>query len=159
MTAFEKPVQLPENCGIDNFHCGDNIVDKWVLEHSATARKRGTAVIYASYSNGRVAGFYTLSTHSVRRADVAGGWLKRNAADPIPCVLLGMLGVDDEFKGVGLGSQLLRNAIENALKIADLAGAKALIVDPTGPDAEGFYAHFGFTKLPGTSRMAIRLHR
>ena len=52
---------------------------------------------------------------------------------------------------------MLRDAIQNAMKVASLAGVRALVVDPTGPDAAAFYEHFGFMELPGTSRMALKL--
>lgn len=158
MTGFSRPVQLAEGRGIEDFKCGDPIVDKWVARHSASSRKRGTAVIYASFSDGKVAGFYTLSAHSVVRGSVSGGWFIRNATDPVPAVLLGMMGVDEAFKGQGLGAALLQDAIGNAMKVARIAGAKALIVDPTGPEAESFYGRFGFKRLPGTNRMAIPLN-
>lgn len=158
MTAFSKPIQLQEGCGIEDFECGDPVVDLWVARHSSSSRKRGTAVVYVSYSDEKAAGFYTLSTHSVARLSVTGGWFTRNAPDPVPAILLGMMGVDRAFKGQGLDAALLRDAIENALKVAELAGAKALIVDPTGPEAESFYGHFGFRLLPGTKRMAIPLN-
>lgn len=82
MTPFEPPAQLPPGVGIEGFHCGDPVVDAWVERHSATARERGTAVIYAVKCGEDVAGFYTLSTHSVSRAD-SRGWISRNA--PTKC--------------------------------------------------------------------------
>ncbi len=157
MSGFSKPVQLGPGVGIEGFHCGDEIVDAWAEKHSASARKRGSAVVYAVYCDGAVAGFYTLSTHSVARVDVGGGWFVRNAPEQVPAVLLGMLGVDERFKGKGLGASLLRDAVQNAMKVASLAGARALVVDPTGEQAAAFYEHFGFTRLPGTSRMALKL--
>lgn len=80
----------------------------------------------------------------------------RNSPSQVPAVLLGMMGVDEKFKGLGLGASLLKDAIENALKISALAGARALIVDPVDDEA-AFYAHFGFVTLPGTNRMALKL--
>lgn len=157
MSGFSKPIQLVAGKGIEGFCCEDEIVDNWVRSHSATARKRGSAVVYAVYCDGAVAGFYTLSTHSVARTDVRGGWFSRNAPEQVPAVLLGMMGVDRRFKGLGLGASLLQDAIKNAMKVAELAGARALIVDPTGPSAAAFYEHFGFAKLPGTERMALKL--
>lgn len=157
MREFSKPVQLPVGVGIEGFNCGTEVVDRWVADHSASARRRGAAVIYASYCGERVAGFYTLSAHSVARADVSGGWFARNAPEQVPAVSLGMMGVDREFQGRGLGAALLRDAILNALKVAELAGARALVVDPVGESARGFYAHFGFTELAGTRRMALKL--
>lgn len=157
MSQFTKPVQLAPGVGLSGFHCGAPIVDSWVERHAATARKRGTAVVYVSYCDGVVAGFYTLSAHSVSRADIHGGWLVRNAPESVPAVLLGMLGVDERFKGQGLGASLLRDAIQNAMKVASLAGARALIVDPVDDATAAFYEHFGFSHLTGTSRMALRI--
>lgn len=157
MSAFTKPAQLPIGVGVEGFCCNDPIMDKWAAKHSSSARKRGTAVVYVSYCDDVVAGFYTLSAHSVSRADVNGGWLVRNTPEQVPAVLLGMLGVDRRFKGSGLGASLLRDAIENSQKIAALAGARALVVDPSSEAAAAFYSHFGFTPLAGTNRMAVRL--
>ncbi|WP_165045924.1 GNAT family N-acetyltransferase [Adlercreutzia sp. ZJ138] len=157
MTVFSRPVQLPVGAGIKDFTCGSEVVDRWVAEYSASARRRGTAVIYASYCGEKVAGFYTLSAHSVARESVGGGWFTRNAPEQVPAVLLGMMGVSEEYKGRGLGAALLRDAILNSMKIAELAGAKALVVDPVDESARGFYEHFGFTALIGTHRMALKL--
>lgn len=75
--GFSRLVQLAAG-GIEGFHCGVEIVDSWAARHAATARARGTTVVYVSRCSGRVAGFYTLSTHSVVRSDIGGGWLARN---------------------------------------------------------------------------------
>ena len=157
MTTFSKPAQLETGIGIDGFSCGCETVDGWVKKHSAHARERGTAVIYVSYADGIAAGFYTLSAHSVERSAILGGWFQRNAPEQIPVVLLGMMGVDTRFQGTGLGAQLLRDAILNSQKIAGLIGARALIVDPVDESSASFYAHFGFSVLPGTNRMALKL--
>lgn len=157
MTAFQPPEQLPSGVGIEGFCCGDRIVDDWVRLHSASARKRGTAVLYVVRSGDEIAGFYSLSTHAVARSEIHGGWFARNAPEQVPSVLLGMLGVDKRFKGMGLGASLLRDAIQNAMKVAHLAGARALIVDPSCEEAASFYEHFGFAHLPGTHRMALKL--
>lgn len=157
MSFISKPTQLPVGVGIEGFHCGNVLVDGWAEHRSSAARKRGSAVVYASFCGDEVAGFYTLSAHSVARKDVSGGWFVRNAPNQVPVVLLGMLGVDERYKGIGLGASLLRDAIENAQKVAALAGARALVVDPVDDCAGDFYRHFGFSELPGTDRMALRL--
>ena len=158
MTRFLKPEPLPKGAGIEGFRSGDEAVDAWVASHSATARSRGTAVIYVSRTiEGDVAGFYTLITHSVARGSVSGGWLKRNSPEQIPAVLLGMLGVAVEYQGLGLGASLLQDAYRNASKIAALAGARALVVDPSSARAEGFYERFGFVFIGESNRMALKL--
>ena len=157
MSGFTRPVALAPGEGIEGFRCGDAVVDAWAEKHSSSARKRGSAIVYVVYCDGAVAGFCTLSTHSVTRAEVSGGWFACDAHEQVPAVLLGMLGVDERFKGQGLGASLLRDAVQNAMKVATLAGAHALVVDPTGERAASFYEHFGFTRLPGTTRMALKL--
>lgn len=157
MSAPAKPVQLPIGIGIENFRCGCALVDGWAEHRSATPRKRGSAVIYASHCEKEVAGFHTLSTHSVARKDVTGNWFVRNSPAQVSTVLLGMLGVDEKYKSIGLGASLPKDAIRNAQKVAALAGARTLVIDPVDDNAAGFYRHFGFTELPGTSRMALKL--
>lgn len=159
MTAgFSRSVQLAAGEGIEGFHCGVEIVDSWAARHAANARVRGAAVVYVSRcARLDEAGFYTLSTHSIVRSDIGGGWLARNAPSQVPAVLLGMLGVDDDFKGMGLGAALLRDAIINASKVAAIAGAQALVVDPEDDSAAAFYARFGFSRIGDSGRMAIKL--
>lgn len=156
-SGFSRPVQLAAGEGIEGFHCGVEIVDSWAARHAATARVRGTAVVYVSRCAGRVAGFYTVSMYSVVRSDIGGGRLARNAPSRAPAMLLGMLGVDEDFKGMGLGATLLSDAIINASKVAAIADACALVVDPVDDSVAAFYARFGFFHFGGSSRMAIEL--
>ncbi|MBQ9042271.1 MAG: GNAT family N-acetyltransferase [Eggerthellaceae bacterium] len=156
---FTKPEQLAAGSKLENFKSGLPIVDSWAHNHAHMAKKRGTAVVYVSYTadHATPAGFYTLSSHSIERASVGGGWLKRNAPEQVPAVLLGMLGVDARFQGQGLGSALLADAIARSLGIADSLGAKALVVDPASEEARGFYERSGFAPIPGSSRMYLPL--
>lgn len=156
---FTKPEQLAAGSKLEGFESGLPIVDSWARNHAHVAKKRGTAVVYVSYTadHAMPAGFYTLSSHSVERATVGGGWLKRNAPEQVPAVLLGMLGVDARFQGQGLGSALLADAIARSLGIADSLGAKALVVDPAGEAARAFYERNGFAPIPGSSRMYLPL--
>lgn len=156
---FTSPEQLSGGERITGFHCGVPAVDFWAEKHAHTAKERGTAVVYVSYTADRslVAGFYTLSSHSVARSEVSGGWLRRNTPDDIPVVLLGMLGVDTRFQGGGLGSALLSDAIARSLEIAGSIGVKALIVDPVDDNSREFYEKHGFRPVFGTDRMYVSL--
>ena len=157
--AFTRPVQLGDDAALEGFRSGLAVVDSWAQKHACSAKKRGTAVVYVSYTADRLtpAGFYTLSSHSVERASITGGWLRRNAPDQVPAVLLGMLGVDARFQGRGLGAALLADAIARSLNIADAIGSKALVVDPANDSARQFYTKYGFATIPGTDRMYLPL--
>ena len=156
---FTRPEQLAAGARLDGFKSGQHIVDSWARDHAHTAKGRGIAVVYVSHTADRMtpAGFYTLSSHSVERASIGGGLLKRNAPEQVPAVLLGMLGVDARFQGQGLGSALLADAIARSLGIADSLGAKALVVDPADDAARSFYERHGFAPIPGSDRLYLPL--
>ena len=158
MTAFSAPRQLGEKDDLSNFSCGVEVVDDWARRRAHKAMSQGTAVVYACLAGDRVAGLYSLSAHSVARSDVKGGWLRRNTPEQIPTVLLGMLGVDKDHQGRGLGKSLLRDAILRARSISHEIGARALLVDPAGEESSRFYESYGFRALPETERLFLPLH-
>ncbi len=62
---------------------------------------------------------------------------------------MGRLAVDQDFKGQGLGSALLADALDRAAR-SEIA-AFALMVDAKDDVAAAFYRHHGFITLPDTS--------
>ncbi len=51
-------------------------------------------------------------------------------------------------QGLGLGKQLLRDAITRCVEAADLIGVHAILVHALHDDARRFYAHFDFDASP-----------
>lgn len=165
IARFTQPSQLKEEAQVAGFCSGQPLVDEWFVGRARKAKARGSAVVYVSYRSGAdpanepPAGFYTLSSSCVERESVTGGWLKRNAPDRVPVILLGMLGVDRRYQKDGLGRMLLRDAAARALAVADSIGAKALVVDPIDEDAFAFYEACGFEAIPGLNRMYVPLSK
>ena len=157
MNGFAAPRLLSPTDSLDDFDSGVGLVDAWAKRHAQRAQKTGTAVVYVVTRDDRIAGFYSLSAHSVQREDIAGGWFKRNAPEQVPAVLLGMLGVDKRDQGLGLGKSLLKDAIERSLAVSGQIGARALLVDPACDEVASFYKRYGFRDLAGTSRLALPL--
>lgn len=160
VARFSEPRQILPDDDVASFSCGNVDIDAWLRDRAKRARTQGTAVTYVTFDEGgRLAGFYALSAVSVARHEVAGGWLRRNVPEDIPCVLLGMLEVDRRHHCQGLGSQLLRDATLRAIAASDVIGARALVVDPADDGAQRFYERYGFKALPGTERMYVPLAR
>ena len=157
MNGFAAPRLLSPTDSLDGFDSGIGLVDAWAKRHAQRAQKTGTAVVYVVTRDDRIAGFYSLSAHSVQREDIAGGWFKRNAPEQVPAVLLGMLGVDKRDQGLGLGKSLLKDAIERSLAVSGQIGARALLVDPACDEVASFYKRYGFRDLAGTNRLALPL--
>lgn len=149
-----------ESDDFGDFRSGVMLVDDWAVRRAHAAQKHGTARVFIVRCEGRIAGFYSLSAHSVVRDDVSGGWLRRNTPQQIPAVLLGMLGVDERYQGIGLGSSLLGDAIRRSLRISDELGIRAMIVYPENDSVQSFYEKYGFRWLDlssGETRMFLPL--
>lgn len=154
---FEAPRLICEDDPVQAFDCGVDEINDWLLRRGKRARGLGTAAVYVSAAeDGTIAGFYTLSMHSLERAGT-GGWLSRNAPRQIPAVLLGMLAVDKRSQGQGLGEELLRNALRRAQNRAQAIGAKAMIVEPYNEAARAFYLKRGFKAVPGRATLYAKL--
>lgn len=155
--TFARPRPLAADDVLEEFSCGVTSIDMWLQTYAHNAKKNGTAVVYVVYSSeGSLAAFYTLSSQSMIRSD-ASGWIARNAPGQIPVILLGMLGIDKKYQGLGLGKQVLLDAIHRVLGISEQIGARALVVDPVDENAKNFYLHFGFKEIKGTERLFAKL--
>ena len=63
----------------------------------------------------------------------------------VPAVLIGWLGRDQSYSGLGLGEALLFDAIRTVAEAP--IGAHAIFADAIDGKAAAFYAAFGFTPL------------
>lgn len=157
--GFSRPRRLVPDDDVSGFDCGLPVVDDWLRNRFRTSQKQGTAVAYATFASdgGGLAGYYTLSAFSVER-DETPGWLRRNSPDPVPVILLGMLGVDLRYQTMHVGGQLLRDAVLRAASAAEIIGARALVVEPASERAVGFYERYGFRHIPESTRMFTPLN-
>lgn len=129
----------------------------WLHHRAFSSLKCGTAITYLSFSeSGKLAGFYSLSSYSIARHRVHGR-LARNTPLQIPTILLGQLGVDQEFQSQGLGWKLLHDAVLRSLSVASSVGSRALVVEPVSESAAQFYHRFGFEDLPDTGLLFYKL--
>lgn len=155
---FTAPRRLLPGDILDGFDCGVVLIDEWLASHARMAERQGTAVAYITMdSTGALAGFYSLSAHCLERSSIAGGWLRRNVPEQVPAILLGMLGVDRRFQGMGLGRMLLHDAVVRSLSSSREIGARALVVDPVDGAAARFYGTAGFQPIPESGRMFLKL--
>lgn len=68
--------------------------------------------------------------------------------DPIPVMILGRFAIDKKYQNPGLGSALLKDAIERTLVVSEQAGTRALIAYALNQKAKEFYIHNGFKESP-----------
>jgi GNAT superfamily N-acetyltransferase len=96
-----------------------------------------------------VAGFYTLSAHSLLLADFPEGLAKKLPRYPsVPATLLGRLAVSALFSRQGIGELLLLDALRRTLQSGDEVATTAVVVDAKNEPARDFYLRHRFIPLP-----------
>lgn len=130
------------------FSCGNERIDRYFRETVTQdiRRRYATCFVARDLETGRVAGFYTLSSSNVPLMAVPESLARRLPRYPtVPAVLIGWLGRDRFYAGLGLGGALLFDAIRTVAEAP--IGAHALFADAIDEKAAAFYASFGFTAL------------
>mgnify|MGYP003382043943 FL=1 len=134
------------------FNSGSETLDRYLCEQvTQDVRRRVAACFVATTDGKRIAGYYTLASASLLLAELPASTGKRLPRYPtVPAVRMGRLAVDQGFKGQGLGSALLADALGRAAR-SEVA-AYALMVDAKDDVAASFYRHHGFIALPDSPR-------
>ncbi|MDR1920414.1 MAG: GNAT family N-acetyltransferase [Candidatus Adiutrix sp.] len=134
------------------FDSGSEALDKYLREQvSRDIRRRVSTCFVALTDEQRIAGYYTLASAGIPLIDLPPNIVKKLPRYPsVPAVRLGRLAVDQAFKGLGLGSALLADAIHRSIT-AEIA-SYAIVVDAKDATAASFYAHHGFIAFPDNPR-------
>lgn len=107
--------------------------------------KRGYAACYVlvERASERLAGFYTLSPHSIPLTALAADVTRKLPRYPsVPAVLIGWLGRDAAFRGQRVGAMLLADAVTR-LAAAPI-GVHAICADGIDDAAAAFYREHQF---------------
>ncbi|MBX3071655.1 MAG: GNAT family N-acetyltransferase [Thermomicrobiales bacterium] len=107
----------------------------------------GASRTYVVANGAVVCGYYCLAAGAVVREESPKP-LQRNMPDPLPVIVLGRLAVDRHYQDRGVGSALLRDAIQRTLLAADVAGITAILVHAISADAKQWYLSRGFLESP-----------
>jgi ribosomal protein S18 acetylase RimI-like enzyme len=127
------------------FNSGNERIDAYFRHTVSQDIKRGYAACYVlvEQASGRLAGFYTLSSHGIPLTELSPEVARKLPRYPsVPAVLIGWLGRDLAFRGQHLGSLLLADAIKRLANAP--AGIHAICADATDADAALFYRQHQF---------------
>lgn len=156
----ERPRPIRPDDPVAGFECANDALNMWLARRALRNERSGDSRTYVSIDldSGEVAGYYSLAAWSVVHGDVGGGWLARNAPDPISVILLGRLAVSTDARGTSLGRDLVADALQNAQVGAQVLGARALVAEAIDEEAERFYTHLGFWQSKARQDLfAVRL--
>jgi len=127
------------------FASGNDYIDTYFRHTVSQDVKRAYAACYVlvEKASGKLAGFYTLSSHSIPLNEIAADVARKLPRYPsVPAVLIGWLGRDASFRGQQVGSMLLADAITR-LAAAPI-GVHAICVDAIDAIAASFYREHQF---------------
>jgi len=130
------------------FWCGVPELDTYLQQRAGQDLQRKLAAVFVLTADSKtIAGFYTLSAHSISGADLPPELAKRLPRFPLPVTLLGRMAVAQSLQGAGLGEHLLLDALNRALHGSRQVASWAVVVDAKA-GAREFYLKHDFIPLP-----------
>jgi GNAT superfamily N-acetyltransferase len=146
---FCSPAYLTARHDLEDFQSGEEALDSWLRDRALDNMATGASRIYVicPSSSLKVIGYYAICMGQILNQDVTGS-MRRNMPRQIPAVILGRLAIDKKWQGEGLGKALLNDAVQRSARAAQEVSARLLIVHAISAQAETFYLHHGFIRLP-----------
>jgi len=151
MAEMSAPTPLSATHVIDDFDCGEPVLNDWLkkraLKNENSGASRTFVVCHDDGVNNHVVGYYALATGSVMHKH-APSKIRRNMPEPVPVMILGRLAVNKNMQSAGIGRGLLKDAILRTLVVSKQAGIRALLVHVLSDAAHKFYQQCGFIESP-----------
>ena len=156
--VFIAPQRLGAQHIVDEFDNGRHpSLDEW-LRNRALASEGLSARTYVICTADRpnvVVGYHAITTAMEQRAVLPSARLRRGQPDHVPLLLLGRLAVDARYQGMGLGTDLLADALRRCLAASEIAGVRAVVAHAIDEAAAIFYERHGFLRSPLGERVML----
>ncbi len=132
-------------------------LDIWLGERARASEglSARTYVVCPRNDSGRVVGYVTISTALEQRQLLPSAKLRRGSPDQVPLLLIGRLAVDEEWRGQGLGTALLADALKRCLAASQIAGVRAVVAHAIDDTVQAFYLKRGFILSPLGERVML----
>lgn len=142
---LSSPEPLSAAHDVSEFACGKPTLDHWLKTRALSNQERGFTAALVVHEARRVVGFYGLAPTAVVPSVLPRSVRPGQPPDPVPCLLLGQLATDLAWAGRGIGTGLVKHALERCVQAAGLIGGRALLVNAVDEQAARFWQRRGFT--------------
>ena len=142
--ALSAPEPLTAAHDVSEFTCGKPSLDHWLKTRALSNQEKGFTAVMVVHEAGRVVGYYGLAPTAVVPGVLPRSIRTGQPPDPVPCLLLGQLATDIGRAGRGIGTGLLKHALERCVTAAGLVGGRALMVSAVDDEAAEFWRRRGF---------------
>jgi len=130
---------------LTEFSCGKPSLDRWLKTRALSNQEKGFIAVLVVHEDNRVIGYYGLAPTAIVPSTLPRSIRTGQPPDPVPCLLLGQLATDRNWAGKGVGTGLLKHALQCCVTAAGLIGGRALIVNAVDVEAAAFWGRRGFT--------------
>ena len=142
--VLSAPEPLTAAHDVSGFTCGKPTLDHWLKARALSNQQKGFTAVLVVHEAGRVVGYYGLAPTAVVPNVLPRSIRTGQPPDPVPCLLLGQLATDISWAGRGIGTGLVKHALERCVAAAALVGGRALMVNAVDADAAAFWQRRGF---------------
>lgn len=142
--SLSAPEPLTAAHDLSDFSCGKPTLDHWLKTRALSNQQKGFTAVLVVHEVGRVVGYYGLAPTAVVPSVLPRSIRTGQPPDPVPCLLLGQLATDTEWAGRGIGTGLVKHALERCVQAAELIGGRALMVNAVDEEAARFWLRRGF---------------
>jgi len=127
--------ELDKDAIVEPFNCGDHLINSFLTDLALFNQKRklSKTYVFCLKDSNEVIAFVTLSASQLNTGDA-----RIFGIDKVPIVLLGRLGVDNNFKNKNLGNTLIKIALEKSLEASNIIACRLLLVETT-LDMKSYY--------------------
>ncbi len=142
--SISGPEPLTAAHDVSAFSCGKPSLDRWLKTRALSNQEKGFTAVLVVHEANLVMGFYGLAPTAIMPSMLPRSIRTGQPPDPVPCLLLGQLATDQACIGKGVGTGLLKHALQRCVAAAGLIGGRALIVNGVDAEAAAFWGRRGF---------------
>lgn len=133
------------------FDCGDNDLNRFLLDDAKHAQELRIANTFILEDNGRIAAYFCLLNDRISRSEITGSrWKKIRAKFPVskqfrsyPCIKVGRFAVSVDYRGQNIGSWLM-DKLKERLNVGQNQSAFRYITVDAYLSAIEFYRRMDF---------------
>lgn len=141
---LSAPEPLTAAHEVSDFSSGKPMLDRWLKTRALSNQERGFTAVLVVHEAQRVVGFYGLAPTAIVPSILPRSIRTGQPPDPVPCLLLGQLATDTRWAGLGIGTGLVKHALQRCVRASTPIGGRALVVQAVDDDSARFWVRRGF---------------
>ncbi|SMG33674.1 GNAT family N-acetyltransferase [Paracoccus sp. J56] len=154
--ALSAPELLNAAHDVSAFSCGKPTLDHWLKTRALANQEKGFTAVVVVHEAGRVVGYYGLAPTGAVPSVLPRTIRTGQPPNPVPCLLLGQLATDTGWSGQGVGTGLMKHALQRCVQASRLIGGRALLVNAVDEEAALFWERRGFLRSKDDPLVLLR---